>query len=181
MGAVKLTTVICTAGFTERLHAFLDELGLKERGRMPILAKWSNLTAPGIRKSLENDKPPKPDSFALLLDSLHKEAHRKKGCTISKHDIESYLLNGGSLPMSKDNKIEKQQIDAATEGKIYIAISKAGNDIGIDAFSELNKRQLEAAFAEIIKIHIDKKFAIDSPEMKEAMKALLQLAKLGTL
>ncbi|OUR99260.1 hypothetical protein A9Q81_11850 [Gammaproteobacteria bacterium 42_54_T18] len=181
MSAVKLSTVICTAGFTGRLHALLDKLGLKERGRMPILATWSGLTSPGIRKSLENDKPPKPDSFALLLDSIYKEAHRKKGSTVSKYDIESYLLNGDSLPMPNDNTIEKKQIDAATEGKIYIAISKAGNDIGIDAFSELNKRQLEAAFSEIIKIHIEKKFAIESPEMKEAMKALLQLAKLGTL
>lgn len=171
-------------GFAERLNKTLDHLGVRAHGRLTLLKQWSGLASlAGIKLLFDNDRPPKREAFEGLVNGILISARRMNPTTTLNHDIIShYLLYGGNDPFGKLGAPAKlQNLDALEEAKIIVRISAIAEKIGINIIRDIEERQRSHLISKVTDIVINKKIALDSNEMTEVIKSLVNLAKAKVL
>lgn len=167
-------------GFAERLQKTLDILGVRAHGRLTLLKQWSGLASlAGIKLLFDNDRPPKREAFEGLVNGILCSARLMDPKTLLSHDeISNYLLYGGTDPFGKLGLPTKSQyLDALQEAKIIVRVSAIAEKQGINILRDIDDRQRSHLINKVSDIVINKKISLDSNEMTELIKSLVNLAK----
>lgn len=175
-------------GFTSRLDALFDELGIRQHGRGVQIAEWTGLSPSGARKMYSEDRPPgSSEALRKLVQGLQKAAERTGIKGVGESQIENFLLHAGPNPLKKA-EIEKSvarkhfsSLGAVTQAKIYMLIDDDGKKRGVNIFDEITSEQLEVLIEKISEIHISQNLDVNSSQMVEIVGALIKLARSNVL
>lgn len=174
------TILICKPGFTDRLSKVLDDLGVPERGRIQLIAKWTGLSPTASRNMLAQDRLPRaPQHFKLIamrLCDLLKEG----GKEVSSADMERYLLGRESLNTTKasldksSKQLESSTLDVIEKGQLHVTLHECGQELGVNVFSDLSHASFGDLYEKAAKIKTTLKCDVDSKDMREIIKALIK-------
>ena len=176
-----------TDGFSSRLDALFDEIGIRPHGRGVLLAEWTGLSKSGARKMYLEDRPPSSDeAFKKLVHGLRKAAEQIGRKGVNEAQIENYLLHDGQNPFNQakqhsDARKHFSSLGAATQAKIYMLIDEDGKKRGENIFDELSSGQLELLVEKISEIHLTQNLDVNSSQMVEIVGALIKLARQNVL
>lgn len=166
----------CDSGFSDRIHATLDSLGIKKHGRGTLLAKWSGMTKGGFAFCLKDDRPPKQPAFESLVGCLAIEAS-DKNITVSAFNIAQFLLSENiPNPLGSENREEPRSRDDATlYGHIMIRLLQLAEELDYNPFTDFDQRQLDIAYQKVCD-NISSEADMDDEAFVDRMKAWVMLA-----
>lgn len=175
-----------SAGFSSRLDALFDLIGIRSHGRGVLLAEWTGLSKSGARKMYSEDRPPSSDEATKKLVLCFKKAAEHIGKVgVGEGQIENYLLHNGPNPFTQIvQEVEKKHfstLGASTQAKIYLLIDENGKKRGVNIFDELTSMQLEKVVEKISEIHVTQNLDVNSSQMVEIVGALIKLARQNVL
>lgn len=176
-----------SAGFSSRVDALFDAMGIRPHGRGVLLAEWTGLSKSGARKMHTEDRPPSSDDALKMLALGFKKAaeHIGKSKGVSVVEIEHYLLHGGPNPLLEIAKAGVRKhfstLGTLTQAKIYLLLDEGGKKRGINIFVDLTSEQLENLIEKISEIHVTQNLEFNSSQMEEIVGALIKLARSNVL
>lgn len=178
----KYSVSTCEPGFADRLNNLLDGLSMRVHGRFTVIEKWCEISNSGARLLFKENRPPKQNTFELLIKQIYSENKRKFDHTkVTENDIAHYLLHGGRNPIpgtvEKTPSREKGDLDPLVMGNIYLTVANLAKDIGLDVFEDIERNQLKILYNKVTELHTERGIELDSTQMSELVKVLLKAAQ----
>ena len=173
--------LVSAPGFKTRLWTLLGQIGLKEYGRKKLLSTWSGLSPTSIANMLSEDRPPtNKANFDLMVDKIYQLLSAKyPEPVLDKYALTRFLLDGEALEFkekAKSTSNEYASLDVVSQGRLYVAFSDAGKQLGINIFEAFSKHELKNLLEKASAIHSKLQNNIESSEMMELIKALIKSA-----
>jgi hypothetical protein len=133
----KPASSLAAKDFSVRLDALMEAAGYRKHGRLTAISRMTGLTVGSVRLFYVEDRPPKNETLAQLIEHLVKELNQTEKHAVSSADVRSYLLDGkeiASLNASIASKtaITQITIDPIYASQVILAIHAIAKTMDID-------------------------------------------------
>lgn len=184
----KKVTVAYQEGFGDRLTFVLNNLGVRQHGRVNILAEWSKLSPSGVRLWFTENRPPRHrEIFDNLLSGILAEASLRKWANpVNPRDLECYLLQGGESPIQKptdrnNSGAAGNAADSLLGSQLLVQLVNLAKANDINFFTDLDSDTRNRLVRRLLESLQPKKLSLESEAFKEVATAFLKIARNGAL
>ena len=174
-------------GFSQRLDNIFNAIHSPQRGRQAAIARMADMSVPGTKDCLENDRPPKQlKNFNALSKGLAALIKQQNYPIIDAEVIASYLLGNQQNPLSNLSPLTEGYYDLSREdpvyiGQVYLLINQIGEALGMNIYKMIGRDQLEKLYASILPYCLKHNVDLDSSHLREMIECSIKLAKASML
>lgn len=176
-------------GFAERLETALPFGGINEYGKLSALARFTGMSAAGVKLLFSNDRPPRHlRKFRLLTQGLIEQFLSHSGRGVTQNQLSDYLLYNSRSPFAEldrfpgiSSREAVEEFDTVFLGRIYVFIDEVSKENGINMFQDLQQGMLKVIIDRVLLLFSERKADINNQSTRELVKSTILLGQAGML
>ncbi len=176
-------------GFAARLETALPFSGIHEYGKLSALARFTDMSAAGVKLLFSHDRPPRHlNKFRMLTQGLVEQIRSHSGRGIKQNQLSDFLLYNSRSPFTESERFPGissreafEEFDTVFLGRIYVFIDEVAKENGINMFQDLQPGMLKIIIDRVLLLFSEQKADLKSKSTKELVKSTILLGQAGML
>jgi hypothetical protein len=157
-------TVSVESRFAHALEKLLDEMGLKQHGRLSITAGWAGITPSGMRRAMDRDSCLRADHLEGLVTGL-VEGLEQKGHAVSREAVSKFLMGAGPYPVGT-RQTSGGTLSVADGGELLVFLHGVAASKGVKLFAEFDASRIDRVIEKLISVRRSG-LGLDHPALQE--------------